>query len=199
MARKLGVMSSAVCLVSTGVMTQAWCCLAVVAVAMLLHLRYKPYAHWLVDCLETASLTTCFATLYLGIMLELHKGTSVAMLCSFVILGLQIGFFVFFMYTLKVSLVDWATRKQTEANAQRVERAREAHQVEIDDLTRRLAFLAAKEVNRLIDKSCMNGLPQQGDGQEADKPAEHQGKMIAELQVTYVGSFVANLWLCARR
>ena len=60
MLRKLGVMLSAVCLVSAGVMTQAWCCLAVIAVAMLLHLRFRPYAHWLVDHLETASLSTCF-------------------------------------------------------------------------------------------------------------------------------------------
>lgn len=116
MLRKLGVMLSAVCLVSAGVMTQAWCCLAVIAVSMLLHLRFRPYAHWLVDHLETASLSTCFFTLYLGIMLELHKGTAIAIICSITILLFQTGFFLFFLYTLKESFKDFAKAKQDAQN-----------------------------------------------------------------------------------
>jgi hypothetical protein len=119
MLRKLGVMLSAVCLVSAGVMTQAWCCLAVIAVAMLLHLRFRPYAHWLVDHLETASLSTCFFTLYLGIMLELHKGSFIAIMCSVTILLFQAGFFLFFLYTLKESFKDMARTKQDAQNIPR--------------------------------------------------------------------------------
>ena len=156
MIRKLGVMLSAVCLVSTGVMTQAWCCLAVIAAAMLAHLGHKPYAHWLIDRLETASLTTCFATLYLGIMLELHKGTEIAMLCSFTILAFQFGFLLFFLYTVKVSLKDFANRKQSDLNEKRERRATDAIQVEIDDLTKRLYELKElqlqKAVNTLTDQ-----------------------------------------------
>lgn len=64
MLRKLGAVISAVCLVSAGVTTQALACLLVVAVAAVAHIRARPYDHWLVDALESASLATCFITLY---------------------------------------------------------------------------------------------------------------------------------------
>lgn len=155
MIRKLGVMLSAVCLVSTGVMTQAWCCLAVIAAAMLAHLAHKPYAHQMVYHLETASLTTCFATLYLGILLELHKGTGIAVLCSFAILALQIGFVLFFLYTLAISLNDFANRKQSDSHEKSTEKVREAIQAEIDDVLRLMHLqtaLAPKQVNSLTDQ-----------------------------------------------
>lgn len=111
--RKLGAVMGAVCLVSAGATSQALACLAVIACAGIAHIRARPYDHWLVDLLESASLATCFAVLYLGLYLHIvGKDTGFGEFVAVLILLVEIAFIGFFLFALTRSLQAFARMHQ---------------------------------------------------------------------------------------
>lgn len=115
MLRKLGAVISAVCLVSAGVVAQALACLFVITAAAVAHIRARPYDHWLPDALESASLFTCFVTLYFGVYLHTVSESSFAEACSVIILMVQMLFVSFFIFALIRSLQAFAEQAQITA------------------------------------------------------------------------------------
>ena len=84
-----------------------------IACAGIAHIRARPYDHWLVDLLESASLATCFAVLYLGLYLHTAgTGSGFGEFVGVAILMVEVLFIGFFLFALTRSLQAFATEHQ---------------------------------------------------------------------------------------
>merc|ERR1711988_297840 len=107
MSRKLLIGAMVVLLVPFGTGVQAQAVLGALCIAIALQVYYHPYESPLTDLLEMASLGSSFVTLYFGLMLHIaddHLNSGMRILFTFIIVGVNLGFLLCFLYFLYLIL-----------------------------------------------------------------------------------------------